>query len=66
MHSLESNGWIAHFNGDFSGDVELRAPGTPTQVTSVPFTVLQEIVAEKVRRDRIAALEEASPDELLR
>jgi hypothetical protein len=66
MHTLEREGWVLHFNGDFSGDVELRSPGTPTQVTVVPFTVLQAIVAEKVRLDRIADLEEMDDDLLLR
>jgi hypothetical protein len=67
MHTMEFvGGWIAHHNGDFSGDVELHSPGTPTQVTVVPFLIIQQIVAEKVRRDRIAKLEEAGPAELLR
>lgn len=66
MHSMEMEGWVAHFNGDFSGNVELRSPGTPTHVTDVPFVVLQAIVAEKVRRERISALEQAPDQDLLK
>lgn len=65
MHSMEINGWTVHFNGDFSGDIELHAPGFPTGVTKVPFEVLAEVVAEKVRRDRISELENASAEEIL-
>lgn len=67
MHNIEFfGGWSANFNGDFSGDVELRSPGTPTQVMVVPYGILQAIVAEKVRRDRIAAIENAKDEDLLK
>lgn len=67
MHSMDfDSGWVANFNGDFSGDVELRAPGHPTGITNVPFRVLQAIVAEKVRRTRISMLEDAADEDLLK
>ena len=66
MHTMEVNGWVVHFNGDFSGDIELRAPGHPTGVTQVPFVVLEEVVAEKVRRERISSLEDMHPKDLLK
>lgn len=67
MHTMEFvGGWVVNHNGDFSGDVELRAPGHPTGVTKVPFMVLQAVVAEKIRLERIAALEQASDAELTR
>jgi hypothetical protein len=67
MHMMEFlGGWIVNHNGDFSGDVELRSPWNPTQVTVVPFGILRAVVAEKVRRDRIAALEQASDEDLIK
>lgn len=66
MHTLEIEGWIVHHNGGFDGDVELHAPGTPSHVTVVPFSVLAAIVAEKIRADRISALEDAEPRDLLK
>lgn len=67
MHTMEfMGGWVVQHNGDFSGTVELRAPGSPTLVLEVPYLVLQAVVAEKVRRDRIAKLEDAKDEDLLR
>lgn len=66
MHTMELfGGWRVHHNGDFSGDVEITAPGTPTQVMVVPMLVLQCVVAEQLRRERIAALEDAGPLDII-
>jgi hypothetical protein len=58
MHMMEINGWTVHHNGDFSGHVEIVRPDK-SLASSVPFEVLEAVVAEKIRRERIAALEEA-------
>lgn len=65
MHSMTlEDGWLAHFNGDFSGMIEfVRRDGV---AVFLPFSIIEAVVAEKLRRDRIAQLEEASPKELLR
>lgn len=66
-HTIEFlGGWSVNFNGDFSGDVEFRSPGTPTQVSVIPYRIVQAVVAEKVRRDRISALEDAKDEDLLK
>jgi len=48
--------WIANVNGDFSGDVLIRNHEKKISV-DLPFSVLKCIVAEWVKRERIAALE---------
>jgi hypothetical protein len=49
---------------------EFDAPGIANVMTSfisvdIPFEILQSLVAEKIRQDRIAALEEMSDQEVL-
>ena len=63
-HNLTIQGHTANFNGDFSGEVIIWLPQGRGSF-AVPFVVLETIVAEKVRRQRISALEDASPSELL-
>lgn len=78
MHSFTSDngsGYQVLHNGDFSGDVKIITTseprkedwvGTPTQwIIELPFDLLAEIVAEKIRSERIAKLEDMGPDELL-
>lgn len=57
-------GWTANHNGDFSGEVFLRPQGGQDDVV-IPFDVLAALVAEKIRRDRIAALENMTTGQLL-
>lgn len=64
MHTMEFySRWRIHHNGDFSGDVTLVSPDGVE--TTVPFAHLFALVAEKVRRDRIATLEQADTKQLL-
>ena len=65
MHNLMIHGWNVNFNGDFSGDIYLEPPNSP-DVMKVPFSLMAALVAEKVRRDRITALEQADDAELLK
>lgn len=65
MHNLEINGWNINVNGDFSGDVVIDHPDELRRI-SIPFAILEGIVAEKVRRERIAAIEQMPPTDLLR
>lgn len=71
MHTLNvDGGYLVVHNGDFSGDLMIRSPrGCQHHEEGaehwMPFHVLQAVVAEKMRADRISALEEASTEELL-
>lgn len=65
MHTMKTEtGWTAHFDGDFSGDVQLSNEEKSVDVT-LPFHVLKSIVVEYIRRERIARLEQALPCEIL-
>lgn len=65
MHHLPIDlGWSANHNGDFSGDVSINRPDGSS--FSVPYFVLEAIVAQKVRSDRINNLEQAEPRDLLK
>src|SRR3954468_13991555 len=65
MHNLPiGRGWSANHNGDFSGDVDFSDHDGKHYV--IPFFALEAVVAEKVRRERIAALEDADPGDLLK
>ena len=64
MHTLTCDPFAINYNGDFSGDVIIRHRQTGGSFT-VPYSVLEELVAEKVRQDRIATLEQATTEELL-
>ncbi len=68
-------------NGDFSGDVLITGPlgsfnfeettekhlhGLPGyEKIRIPFSLMEELVAEKIRKDRIAALENADDHTIL-
>lgn len=64
MHTTESTRFRFHHNGDFSGDVIAVDKATNVE-THIPFTDIKTLVAEQVRRERIARLEDASDDEIL-
>jgi len=70
-------GTVFEHNGDFSGEVTIvaesgqieqsgRAPdGKPYTYVTIPFEAIEALVAEKVRARKIAALEEATPEQIL-
>lgn len=68
MHTIKFNGVLFHHNSDLSGEVILdvrdEARGTG-QCLKVPADALLAFVAHFVRRERTAALEDASPTEVL-
>lgn len=64
MHNMQIKGWNINYNGDFSGEVSFRQPGAYIPY-EVPFVIIEQIVAEKVRAERIEKLEEATTEELL-
>lgn len=64
MHTLMIGCYAIQHNGDFSGSVILRNKETGRSST-IAFSVLEELVAEKLRADRIARLEQATTEELL-
>lgn len=65
MHHMEwFSKWAANFNGDFSGDVIFISPDGTEH--AIPFVHVASVVAEKIRRDRIAALEQADEGDLLK
>lgn len=65
MHSMTFGEFYISFNGDFSGDVEISAR-TSEGLISLPYWLLEEIVAEKVRRERISALEAMTRSDLIK
>lgn len=65
---VDDNEYYIHYNGDFSGEVQLSYLETPNAAAFAihyPFEVLKRFVAEYVRSKAIRAFEEASADELL-
>ena len=64
MHTVQlRDGWLAHYNGDFSGSVEfVRGDG---MAHVIPFEFLETLVATKIRITRIGALEQAEDAEIL-
>ncbi len=65
MHSMKIGEWNIHYNGDFSGDIHFDRRDGKEKIR-IPFSVVEALVAEKVRAERIAQLEDASTEELLR
>lgn len=71
MHTLHvDGGYLVVHNGDFSGDVMIRTPKGSAHHEEgaehwIPFHVLEAVVAEKIRADKIAVLEQAEAGELL-
>ena len=63
-HSMTIEGHTASFNGDFSGDVTIWLPQGEAAF-SVPFSVIEAVVAEKYRRNIISAVEDATPAGIL-
>lgn len=61
-HSTEIQGFVFIHNGDYSGDVEIVHTGLRVKI---PFSALAEFVAGYVVGERIAALEQASPLDVL-
>lgn len=73
MHSMTLGPYYVHFNGDFSGDVIVtdsvaQEDGSTRrrELAKLPYWLLEEIVAEKVRRERISTLENASRGDLIK
>lgn len=65
MHTIEwLSKWSVNFNGDFSGDIIFRSPDGVEH--AIPSGHVFAIAAEKIRRDRIAALEQAADRDLLK
>lgn len=64
MHSMNFKGFTANFNGDFSGDVTFDTPEGDARF-SIPMEVLEGVVAEKIRRMKIADLENAGVQNIL-
>lgn len=65
MHNLSwYSKWAANFNGDFSGSVIFIDPDGKQH--EIPFAHVASVVAEKVRRDRISAAEQADDKDLLK
>lgn len=64
MHSFRGYTTSIHYNSDGSGDAIVHDSNTLTEVR-VPCADLVAFVAELVRAKRIAALEQASVEELI-
>lgn len=65
MHNISFfSKWAVNFNGDFSGDVHFVSPDGVEHI--VPAYAVLAVGAEKIRRDRIAALEQMNDSDLLK
>jgi hypothetical protein len=70
MHYLKLGNYGLNFNSDFSGEIIVKLENGEgfvgvREVARLPFFVMAEIVAEKIRRERIAKLEDAKAEEIL-
>ncbi len=70
MHTTEIDGFMFVHHGDYSGDVKIWAVGdSPGQhaepALEIPMTVLVQLVAEYVRAEKIAELEQLAAAALL-
>ena len=67
-HTIKGNMFTTfHFNGDFSGDVEIvRFEGTSQEEKMrVPMSALEVLFAEKIRRKRIERLEQMTDEQVI-
>jgi hypothetical protein len=64
MHTTEGKECYFNHKGGFDGNVLITLKNDPDGI-EVPFADLKRLVAEWVRRKKIAELEDASDDELL-
>lgn len=62
MHTFEASAVRFHHNGDFSGDVIICEEATGNEFR-VPFEDMKKFVAEYVRCEKIARIEQTSLDE---
>lgn len=70
MHFMKLGNYGINFNSDFSGYIVVKEENGEgfvgvREAARIPFFVMAEIVAEKIRRDRIAKLENAKAEEIL-
>lgn len=68
MHTIHIGHYNIHFNGDFSGDILVdRMPAKhadearPERVATIPFMVMLAVVGEKLRREKMAELDDMAP-----
>jgi hypothetical protein len=64
MHTFTRGNVRIHYNSDFSGDAVVTVAGSDTEM-EVPCSALLAFAAEAVRRERISAIEDEEPHELL-
>ena len=62
-HHMQVRDWHINYNGDFSGNIEFIAP--TGEHYGIPFEIVLSVVAQKVRYDRISAIESSTDDSLL-
>jgi hypothetical protein len=68
---IDGQPYTVHHNGDYSGDVIIALAGgdepyvAETELRPIPFQLMEKLVAEKVRDERISALEQMEPKRLL-
>ena len=68
MHTLQIGHIFAHFNSDFSGDIEIwenDGQKAPKQIGKMPFIIFIAVVGEKLRREGIKKLEEMNAEEVV-
>lgn len=72
MHTTKYRNVTVFHNGDRRGPITLLLPATQVVMrtdglleVTVDAALLQDFVADRVRRDKIAALEAATPEQIL-
>jgi hypothetical protein len=65
MHTFEAHGVLIHHNSDGSGDALIRRLDDDSTEIRVPCAALLEFVANLIRNERIAVLEQAEPEVIL-
>ncbi len=62
MHTLKIDGVTFIYDGGYDGDVLIR---NEYARVCVPFSAIKQLVAAHARTERVAALEQASDDDIL-
>jgi len=64
MHTTKIDEWTIHHDGGYSGTAIFIAPNGLELI--IPISVIETLVANKIRDERIRWLEDAEPLDILR
>lgn len=63
MHTIEMQGYVIHFNSDYSGDISFNFSGTC--IAELPGYLILALAAEYIRNKRISQIENMATEDLL-